>query len=132
MKAIRVLLLVLTLQGCAYFRADTEAAQTLLVMRATYHEPAKQAGVLGIAHQQAQRLDDALASGDVDRVRSTLRSMHPIYLDIYESVDNPTPEQVEFHERAVALWDYLDRDQGDRLRELALLVLGEVFDRVIL
>lgn len=132
MRAITVLLLALTLTACASFRADTEAAQTLLVMRATYHEPAKQAGVLGIAQQQAQRLDDALASGDVERVRSTLRSMRPMYMDIYDQVDNPTPDQVAFHQRAVALWEYLERDQGDRWRDLAVLVLGQVFDRVIM
>ncbi len=122
-----ILTLALLVTGCASLG---DAAQNLLVLRATYAVPAQQAGVLSLAEEQANRLDDALASADIEEVRSVLISMRPIYDRIRSEIDNPTPEQREFHSRAVELWDYLETTDSERLRAFALEVLVELVRRV--
>lgn len=133
MRFLPIVLLCLSLTGCAltdYFTRQGDAAMDLLVLRATYQLPAEQAGVLELAEEQANRLDEALASQDIERVRAVLRDMKPIYDRIYEQVEDPTPEQLEFHERAASLWDYLDSDNSDLLRTAAIEVLLEIARRV--
>lgn len=125
-----IMMACLLLTGCSFLQDTGDAAQNLLVLRATYQVPAEQAGVLELAEQQASRLDAAIASGDVDQVRSVLRSMEPVYRDIYASVDSPTPEQVAFHARVLELWEYLEQDEAEMWRELAVVVLTELFRRV--
>lgn len=135
MRALAMVALALLVQGCAvldWIKGDAEAAKTLLVLRASYETPARQAGVLDVANRQAARLDEALSQGDVRLVKLTLRSMEPIYRDIYANVESPTAEQVKFHNRVMALWEYVEQEDGDRWGELALILLGEVFERVVL
>lgn len=135
-KLIVLAVMVVTITtGCAvadWIREDAEAVKNVLVLRVSYRIPAQQAGVLEIAQEQANRLDEAIQSGDIERVRVVLKSMEPIYREIYANVRLPTPEQVAFHERVSELWEYLDQDDEDRWRALAVSLLADVFTTVVL
>jgi len=122
-----ILTLALLITGCASLG---DAAKDLLVLRATWETPARQAGVFEEARVQVTRLDEAIASRDPLRVRAVLLSFEPVYREIYASVENPTPEQVEFHERALELWGAVEQGEQSQWLELADIILRVLVTRI--
>lgn len=123
----------LLLSGCVltdWLRNTGDAAEDLLLLRVTWEKPARQAGVYDEAQAQIKRLDDAIASGDPQRVRGVLLSFEPVYREIYASVDNPTPEQQRFHARVMSLWEYVNQPDDNKWLELARLVVRVLATRV--
>lgn len=115
--------LVAFLLGCAVLSSVQDTADKLLVLRITWQIPAEQAGVREEMQEHVDRLDAALRTGNPVLVRSTLLSLGPIYNEVRSQIVSPTPEQVEFDELALDLWDDL---HNNNLRCEALFEVGRV------
>lgn len=98
--------------ACSTLDRVGEASKHLLTLRLSWQIPAEQAGVLEEMEHHVNRLDEAILSGDPRRVRNVLLTMEPIYMQLREEIQFPTPEQVMFDEHARALWEAIHAESG--------------------
>lgn len=125
MRWLLLALLLPLLAGCLGGPRPHLIAHDMLMLRVSWEVPAAQAGVLAEMREHVAALDEAILTGDPRTVRTALLSLQPIYLDVAEQIDEPTPEQREFDQRARALWDELHREPrpSEELVESARMVL---------
>ena len=100
-----------TLSSCALLVRAEPIARDLLVLRATWETPARQAGVLEQAKQAVARIDAAILSGNPVDVKAAIVELRPVYEQIRAEIDSPTPEQVAFDARVQVLWENIN-DSG--------------------
>ena len=96
-----ILAFTLLLAGCAHLKATEE----LLVLRVTWEQPARQAGVYDEAQQAVESIDRAILTGDPKRVRAAIMALEQPYRELRAEIERPTAEQAAFDERVLRLWD---------------------------
>lgn len=122
--------MILILLVCILTACSTHVPKDLVVLRATWSVPAKQAGVYEELRSEVARLDDAVLSGDVEEVVKALRDFYPIYIEVRSSIDNPTAEQLEFDRRVQRLWEEINANRAERVLDAAVLALRLIVLRV--
>lgn len=127
-RYVAVFLTLAILAGCSTYSRNV--VEDTLVLRASWEEPARQAGRLDDMREHVAVFDRAVKSGDPVKVRAALLYLKPVYEEVRAEIQVPTPEQVEFDQRAQRLWDNInappERDWLEvalRLRTLLLVVL---------
>ena len=96
-----IMIAALLLAGCTHLKATED----LLVLRVTWEQPARQAGVYDEAQAAVASIDRAILTGDPKRVRAAIMALEHPYRELRAEIERPTAEQVAFDERVLRLWD---------------------------
>ena len=115
-----ILALALLLAGCAHLKATED----LLVLRVTWEQPARQAGVYDEAQQAVASIDRAILTGDPARVRAAIMALEQPYRQIRAEIEQPTIEQELFDMRVQSLWDAVNDPGVDWIGAGVFVVRG--------